>query len=98
MTDSASEPLCPLLRHQLQTLEGFEAMDVITRSLAHLRHLPSGTVAGFDVAASIRIAELLGYDARSFTILLPYAEQALTEALQTHDQRQQESVDPSCGD
>ena len=60
--------------NSLQTIEGYEAWDVILRCDTQLKIVPSGNVLGFDQAVLLQTAEALGYSKRIFASLIGSAE------------------------
>ena len=68
---------CPYFTHALQTLEGYEAWDVIQRGAMQLKLTPSGSVLGFDWPALLAMADALGYGRQSFLSLISDAESGM---------------------
>ena len=65
----------------MQTLEGFEAWDVILRADTQLRVVPSGNVLGFDLPALLQVADALGYSKHAFVALVGSAEVGMLQGI-----------------
>ena len=72
---------CPYFINSLQTVEGFEAWDVILRCDTQLRIVPSGNVLGFDLPSLMQAAEALGYCRQSFVSLIGAAEAGMLQGI-----------------
>ena len=78
---SANDEQCPYFINSLQTVEGFEAWDVILRADTQLRIVPSGNVLGFDLPALLQVAEALGYGRQAFVSLIGSAEAGMLQGI-----------------
>ena len=63
------------------TTEEHQAWDVLSACLGQLRFTPSGHVAGIDMNAALKIAEVRELDASVMSELLSAAENGLIEAM-----------------
>ena len=66
----------------MQSAEEHQAWDVLNACLGQLRFTPSGHVAGIDMNAALKIAEVRGFEPGVMSELLSAAENGLIEALQ----------------
>lgn len=73
------------MKHQPQTVEGFEAWEVVERCAGHLKLFPSGNIAGFDLPVALSITSALGYNEKAVLFLMEYAESGLREAIKKND-------------
>ena len=67
--------------NSLQTVEGYEAWDVILRCDTQLKLVPSGNVLGFDLPARLQVADALGYSRQAFVSLVGSAEIGMLQGL-----------------
>jgi len=65
----------------LQSAEEHQAWDVLNACLGQLRFTPSGHVAGIDMSAALKIAEVRGFETGVLSELLSAAENGLIEAM-----------------
>jgi hypothetical protein len=65
----------------LQSAEENQAWDVLNACLGQLRFIPSGQVAGIDMSAALKIAEVRGFETGVMSELLSAAENGLIEAM-----------------
>lgn len=63
------------------TTEEHQAWDVLNDCLGQLRFTPSGHVAGIDMNAALKIAEVRGFETCVISELLSAAENGLIEAM-----------------
>jgi len=65
----------------LQSEEEHQVWDVLNACLGQLRFTPSGHVAGIDMSAALKIAEVRGFETGVLSELLSAAENGLIEAM-----------------
>ena len=63
------------------TTEEHQAWDMLNDCLGQLRFTPSGHVAGIDMNAALKIAEVRGFETCVMSELLSAAENGLIEAM-----------------
>ena len=63
------------------TTEEHQAWDMLNDCLGQLRFTPSGHVAGIDMNAALKIAEVRGFEPSVMSELLSAAENGLVEAM-----------------
>ena len=63
------------------TTEEHQAWDMLNDCLGQLRFTPSGHVAGIDMNAALKIAEVRGFETCVISELLSAAENGLIEAM-----------------
>lgn len=66
---------------------------MIQRCFMHMRYLPNGKVAGFDIPTLLGVTHALGYDSRSLLTLIEHAETGLREAVTNYGSSSSERID-----
>lgn len=84
--------MCPYLKHEPLTQEGFEVWEIVRRCGGQLRFYPNGSVAGFDISAVLSVTQALGYDLQAVLCLLDSAESGLSEAVRKHGDGNSEHI------
>ncbi|MCB9983649.1 MAG: hypothetical protein H6861_08280 [Rhodospirillales bacterium] len=72
---------CPYEKNELQTVEEFQAWDVLTGCLGQLKFSPAGHVIGLDLHACFALAQARFYDLQSVSELLQDAEPVIVSLL-----------------
>ena len=72
---------CPYVANQLETVEGWQAWELIETCSGQLRTAGMGGIIGFDLPAFLQVADALGYERKSLISLLSFAESGMLEAM-----------------
>lgn len=71
---------CPQRLNRPQTLEGWQAWDLVQRLGGQIRAIP-GAVLGWDMGAALAMARALGMDPTATAELLPTIEAVMVRSL-----------------
>lgn len=72
--------LCPYIEHQPKTIDGWEAWEVVLRSISQVKLSPT-KILGFDHSALFSMCTQLNYDSKQLVYLLLAAEVGFMEVI-----------------